>query len=113
MHELMIAQNIIDEVSKSAKKELATKVLSIQLMIGKLSGIEIEALKFSLEIASKGTCMENAMVDIIIKNGLAFCRNCNTIFQIEKFYDSCPSCKQYSFQIKEGKELKISSICIQ
>lgn len=53
MHELSIAMNIIDIASEQAKINNFSVIDEIEIEIGTLSGVEIDALKFAMEIATK------------------------------------------------------------
>lgn len=64
MHELSIALSIVDLADEQAKKAHACKIIEIELDIGTLSGIEVDALNFALEIAAKDTLLETAAVKI-------------------------------------------------
>ena len=48
MHELSIAQNIVEISEDQVKKHKATGVDKIILQIGELAGIELDALDFAI-----------------------------------------------------------------
>ncbi len=110
MHELALAYNIVTIVSDYAKNEKALSVNKIDLQVGKISGVEVDALKFSLELAIKGTQMENAFININYVQGKAKCRDCLEVFEIEDLLTPCPICHTFNSEILEGKELSIISI---
>ena len=112
MHELSIAQNIVEIVSKSAQKEGAKGIVEINLKVGKIAGVEIEALKFSLEIAGKDSLIENAKINILNIEGKANCKDCKSSFVIKDLFTPCPACGNYNSEIIEGKELQIVSFDI-
>ena len=60
MHELSIALGIVELAEKQAKKAGGTEIEIIELEIGKLSGVEMEALDFAWPVATKDTMLENA-----------------------------------------------------
>ena len=90
MHELSIVQSIVDIASEEVKKHNAVAVELIELQIGKLSGIEPEALDFAWEVAVKGTVLEKAERKINYVQGLAICLDCGLEFIIDEPYDNCP-----------------------
>ena len=49
MHEFSIALNIVDIASKTATDASATKINEVEIEVGILSGVIIEALEFALE----------------------------------------------------------------
>jgi len=112
MHELSIAYNIVEIVTRAVQKEKAMGVDSIHLEVGKISGVEIDALQFSLNIAKKETVLENAVVHIRRIDGKARCKECLNIFDVDDLYSSCPNCGKFSTEIIAGKELKVTSVDI-
>ncbi|MGV6844694.1 MAG: hydrogenase maturation nickel metallochaperone HypA/HybF [Lutibacter sp.] len=110
MHELSIAVGIVDLAEKELAKVKETKVSEIELEIGKLSGVEIDALNFVWEAAVKNSVLEHAHKIIHVIEGKAVCSDCNTSFKVENIYDACPNCKGYLKHIIKGKELKVKSL---
>jgi len=112
MHELTIAQSIIEIAEEIAFNEKADSVQSIEIEIGALSGVVLEALEFALEVSTKNTMLENAKVDYTNINGKAECLNCNYSFETNDLLTFCPKCKAASFKIIDGKQLRIKSLIL-
>ncbi|MBC8343067.1 MAG: hydrogenase maturation nickel metallochaperone HypA [Bacteroidetes bacterium] len=112
MHELSIAMNIIEIAEEEAKKSGAKKIVSIELAVGKLSGVVYEALDFALQEAIKNTMLEKAEIMINQLEGKAVCLKCLHHFQLENLYEVCPECKHPLCSIIQGKELKINSLLV-
>ena len=110
MHELSIAINIIDIASEQAKKNNLSVIDEIEIEVGTLSGVEIDALNFALEIATKRTILENSKTIITEITGQAHCLNFSTDFLTDSFFAQCPECKQFNFQIIHGQELRVKSL---
>ena len=65
MHEMGIALEIIDIVKTSIPPDMAhARVTKVHLKIGKLSAVVPKSLTFCMEIAAKGTVLENAELDM-------------------------------------------------
>ena len=71
MHELSIALSIINLAIKEAEKSNATRVSELELEIGEMAGVNIEALEFSMSIAMQNTILEGAKVRIVEIRSLA------------------------------------------
>ena len=112
MHELSIAMGIVELAEKEAIKGGGNVIESIELEIGKLSGVEIEALDFAWPVAVKNTMLANAKRIIINPSGKAKCADCGLVYDIDNLYDSCPQCNSYLKDIFQGKELRIKAITI-
>jgi len=112
MHELSIAQSIIQIVENSLPNKNENKVNSVHLLIGKLSGIEIDALQFAYSVLKNNTFLNNSELKIEITNGQAKCLTCNTSFEMNKYGIPCPECGGYVIEILQGKEMKVLKINI-
>jgi len=112
MHEMTIAMNIVDIVCNKASEENASKINSVELEIGELSGIMIDSLQFCFEAACRNTIADGA--DLIIKNivAKAYCKSCKTNFNTNSDFLPCPTCSNFDFELLKGKELSIKSFNI-
>ena len=113
MHEMSIAINIVEIAEKEAKKNNAAKIKEIELEIGRLSGVIVEALEFALESAVKNTILENAEFIIHEIEGKCQCRQCQHVFSTDDFIMVCPKCSNFDIKIINGKEMKIKSLVVE
>ncbi len=113
MHEFSIALNIIDIVSEHAQKEKSGKVLEVELEIGDLSGVVIDALEFAMESAVKNSIMEGAKVNIHRINGKARCVECSHEYAVDNNYEPCPKCGHAPPDIIRGRELRVKSVLLE
>ena len=112
MHELTVAENIINIVTTEAGKAGSDRVNEVCLEIGLLAGIEYAALDFALEALIPGTVMESAAIIIEKPGGSGKCNNCGYEFSFEDFMGSCPDCGSADLAIVRGNELRVKSITI-
>lgn len=112
MHELSIAQSIVELVEEVAIKEKAKSIKSIDIEIGALSGVVLDALEFALEMTIKNTKLESAKINFLNIIGKASCSNCNFLFETNDLLALCPECKQANFKIIDGKQMRIKSLTI-
>ena len=110
MHELSIVMGIIDVAKNELDKAKLSKVETIELDIGTLSGIEFEALDFAWEMAINDTVLEGAERKINKIQAQAKCVSCGHVFNTSSVFDQCPKCNELFTEILSGKELKIKSI---
>jgi len=110
MHELSVALGIVKIAEAETAKAKAKEVELIELEIGTLAGIEFESLDFVWSSAVKDTVLEKAIKKIDIIKAKAKCVDCDTVFEIENVYDSCPSCSSFFKSILQGKELKVKAL---
>lgn len=110
MHELSIAMGIVSIAEQETKKANKKSVELIELEIGSMAGVELESLHYIWEIAVKDTVLENAKLQIDFKQAKAKCLECDTFFEMNFIYDSCPKCKSHFKNILQGKELRVKSL---
>lgn len=72
MHELSIAQNVLEIVLAEAEKNKGKKVKGVYLKLGEGSAIEPDSLIFCFELVSKGTIAEEAEIHIERVKGTGF-----------------------------------------
>jgi hydrogenase nickel incorporation protein HypA/HybF len=111
MHELSIAQAIVEGVQETADREKATRVLRVRLRVGQLSGVVADSLRFCYDLVVAGTCMEGSHLEIVELPVMVHCQVC----QADRALDSiqlfaCPVCGTPSGDIRQGRELEIESI---
>ena len=110
MHELSVAMGIVTIAEEEAKKASAKNVEVIELEIGTLSGIELEALDFVWPMAVKNTILEDADRRITIVQAIGKCMDCNIEFEVENICDACPHCGGFLKGIIKGKELRVKAL---
>jgi hydrogenase nickel incorporation protein HypA/HybF len=109
MHELSIAQALVDQVQKIAKESNSGKVIRITLRIGKLAGVDPEALSFAFPIAAEGTCLHSTLIEVISVEPELRCRACGKSVETE-FVLACVHCGSKDLDLKQGRELLIESV---
>ena len=110
MHELSIAMGIVKIAETETKKAGASHVERIELEIGTLAGIEFGSLEFVWPLAVKDTVLEQAERQIEVIPGQARCMDCDTLFEVEKYYDACPKCRSNLKAIIRGRELRVKAL---
>ena len=106
MHEMSIAEGIVDIVLDTMKNNDASQVHSVQLDVGMMSGVEPDALHFCWESVTQGTADIN-LVPIVGR-----CFDCGTMFDVNDYVFVCPKCGSRIVQTASGKELRVTSIDI-
>ena len=110
MHEFSIVQNIIDIVSATAKANHVLNVQSVEVEVGKASGVIREAMEFAWEAAVKDTLLRGALLKIIERPLSVRCNSCGTTYDPCDTYENCPGCGDINPQIISGQELRVIAI---
>ena len=107
MHEMSIAQSILDIVTGEAAKHNAEKVANIRIVAGELRGIVDSHLNYYFQFVSKDTIAEGAQLDITILPVKAECDKCDLVFDVEEFKYECPKCGNKEVETVQGLELMV------
>ena len=110
MHELGIAQSILEIVQQSVPEEEKTAVRKVRIRVGQLSGVVPDSLDFCFRVVAGEMNMPQAVLDIEQLPTISRCRDCQQSFNVEEFVFVCPSCKSANLEIISGKELEIVDI---
>ena len=111
MHEVSIAQGMLEIAIANCKKQGYTRIDSIKVKVGRASGVVPESLQFAFEALKTGTMAEKAALTIDEIPVSGFCKKCNKKFAVEEAYViSCPMCGGTSFQVETGRELNIDEM---
>lgn len=112
MHELSIVMSIVDIATQQAAQEHAAQVDEIEIDIGCLSTVEMNAFEFAWSQAVKETVLDGTVKRVNRLPGLAKCSDCNTEFRMENLYDACPACNGHLIHVLQGKELRVKSMVV-
>jgi len=119
VHEGSITTQIVETVLKEIDKRKAKKVVEVELVIGSLTFLNPEQVKFWYEILTKDTVMEDSKLVIEESEGIVRCAKCgyeggfkyvdDSAFHIPMPTLQCPKCNSV-VEIVSGKDCIIKSI---
>lgn len=107
MHELSIAEGIIEVVERTALQNDVSRVKKVRVAIGELAGVDIPSLEFAWESVTKSGVAEGALLEIDRPKGQAWCMDCAMTVPLSKFGDSCPHCGGYHLTPTAGREMRV------
>lgn len=106
MHELSIAQSMIELVEEAAS---GRRVRRVTVEIGALAGVMSEAVAFCFDIVAEGTLAQGAALDITDISAVMRCDACGTEFEPSSEIAGC-RCGSYRLTRLRGYEIKVKSI---
>ena len=112
MHEISIAQSVVDEVLVQLDDGSDTpRVLCVTLRVGVMSGVVPVALRFAFDAVTKNTPLDGARLDIELVNLVVWCDGCG----VERALPGpqrlrCPACGEPTPRVLRGRELELVSI---
>jgi hydrogenase nickel incorporation protein HypA/HybF len=107
MHEMSIAQSLIEIIEEEMEKHGAKALRSVRLHIGQLSAVVPEALSFCFEVITEGTALQGARLNMEIVPLRGHCRGCGAEFEIVDYAFVCPSCGSTRIETTAGQDLSI------
>jgi hydrogenase nickel incorporation protein HypA/HybF len=113
MHELSLAESLIELIEDESRKQGFSKVRKVWLEAGALSGVDPEALRFGFEVATQGSCAAGAVLEILRPPGEAWCFNCNLTVTVAEYYDGCPHCSGYQLQVTGGQQFQLKELEVE
>jgi hydrogenase nickel incorporation protein HypA/HybF len=107
MHELSLAHEVIQILSDEAGQHGVSRIVRFSLEVGQLRGVVPELMRTCLEIASRGTAAEGALIELGEIAGRARCTSCGHEFAIADVLILCPACDHAGGEIVSGDELRV------
>ncbi|MCM4080965.1 hydrogenase maturation nickel metallochaperone HypA/HybF [Paractinoplanes hotanensis] len=104
MHELAIAQSVVETVCSRAG---GRRVHRVTLRIGALTAVVPEAMSFSFDLATEGTVASGARLEMLAVPAAGQCRACGAAGPIDGLL--CP-CGSADVEVTAGRELQIVSM---
>ena len=113
MHELSLAESILDILRDGARTHGYHRVKTVWLAVGKLSHVEPEAMRFCFDVAARDSLAEGARLEIVEVAGEGSCAACGAHFAVESRLDPCPRCAAPGVRLTAGDELRVTELEVE
>lgn len=113
MHELSIALAIVETLTAQLALGEGSRVSSVALAVGQLSGVDPSALRFAFPEAAVGTACEDASLEIEEIGIAAYCPRCGEQPIAQPNRLKCPRCQTPTPRIVRGRELEILRVSLR
>jgi hydrogenase nickel incorporation protein HypA/HybF len=113
MHEMSLAEGVLQLIEDSAKTQNFSRVKTVWLEIGQLAGVEVEAMKFCFEAVVNDSIAHGAELVIIETPGQAWCLHCAEVVNVTALYDACPKCGSHQVQVTGGNEMRVKELDVE
>ena len=110
MHELSLAQNIVDIVQQHVPTGQATSITTIKLRVGEMSGVVADSLDFCFTAITSSTPLGSAKLQIEHIPFTLRCSVCANSFTSEFGTVLCPTCGNENTEVVGGTEMQIVEI---
>jgi hydrogenase nickel incorporation protein HypA/HybF len=106
MHELAIAESIVEAV---CEKAAGRPIHRVTVRIGALTAVVPDAMRFCFDLACEGTVADGAALEIEQRAGAARCNECGEAVELVDLIMLCP-CGSADLSVTSGRELQIVSM---
>lgn len=110
MHELAVAQALVEQVDAVIDQHNATAASLIRVRIGPLAGIVPALLGSAFPLAAAGRRMARATLELVAAPITVRCQTCSAETEAEMNRLICGICGDWHTQIISGDELLLESV---
>lgn len=109
MHEMSLVQSILDIVFEEAKRHQLGKITAVNLVVGRLTAVVPDQMKFAFELLTEDTPAAGASLNMEFVPARAACSQCGHEYEVHDSDFLCPQCRGAGL-VMSGRELQIASI---
>jgi len=113
MHELGIANSVLQAVEKEVARHAGTRPCKVGLRIGELAAVDQDSLRFCFEAITRGTELESLQLEIELCPRRHRCGICAREFTIEDYNFRCPQCASLETECISGDELELAFLEVE
>lgn len=113
MHEFTIAEALVRAVLEVAEAHGGWPVERVRVRVGRLRQVMPELLLFAFDALTKGTRAEGARLEWEEVPIRVRCRACETTFEAEEIFWTCPRCHAAGGDVLAGDELTLESVVLR
>jgi len=111
VHELSIAQSLVEAVLRET--EGRGRVVTVRALVGGLTHVEPENLKFWYQELTKDTALAESQLLVEKRPAAVACRQCGREFAVVANSFLCPNCGIADVRMTSGDELILESIEVE
>lgn len=113
MHEMSIAQNILEIVETALRENPGSRLKKVLVKTGELVAVVPDSLQFCYQAITAGTPLEGSELVIEVIPTRALCDSCGKEFKVESFFFVCPHCESARVKVLSGQELQVSELEVE
>ncbi len=111
VHELSLSYAIVESALESLAGQPVAAVRKVVLAVGELSGVALDALRFSFPLAAAGTPLAGAELVIQSVPPAVYCPACELTLPLASVqHFVCPRCSAPTADLRQGQELILQSL---
>lgn len=107
---MSLAEGVLQLIEDAARQQEFARVTTVWLEIGRLSGVEVEAMKFCFDAVTRDSIADGARLEIIELPGIGWCMECAQSVPMAEVFGECPQCGGYRLQVTGGTEMRVKEL---
>jgi hydrogenase nickel incorporation protein HypA/HybF len=108
MHEIGIANSILDAVRAEAARHPAADPRKVAVRVGELAAVDADALRFCFEVLTRDTDLELLELEIEICPRRQRCCACGAEFNLIGYEFQCPQCGEERTESISGDQMELA-----
>ncbi|MCI4677453.1 hydrogenase maturation nickel metallochaperone HypA [Rhodoblastus acidophilus] len=113
MHEMSLTESVVEILCEEAHRQGFSRVRTVWLEIGELSGVEPDAMEFCFDVVTRGTLAEGARLEIVRTAGQGWCLACEKDVALAERFGACPECGGHKVQMTAGDEMRVKELEVE
>lgn len=110
---MSLAEGVLQIIEDYARRQGFARVTAVSVEIGRLAGVEVEALRFAFDAVTRDTVASGAQLLIDERPGSGWCLACSQGVEVGQLYDPCPRCGAYQVQVTGGTEMRVKELTVE
>lgn len=107
---MSLAEGVLQLIEDAAREQQFEKVTAVWLEIGRLSGVEVEAMSFCFDVVTRDSIADGARLEIIALPGTGWCMKCAMTVPMAEVFGECPQCGGHQLQVTGGTEMRVKEL---
>lgn len=112
MHELMLAESVLQIVERTARQAGAKRVTRVRLALGALAHVDADALLYCCQLVARDGPAAAAEYQVESRPAEAWCANCLQLVTPVALGAPCPGCGGFALEIRAGEEMQVLEIAV-
>jgi hydrogenase nickel incorporation protein HypA/HybF len=113
MHEMGIANSVIEAVRKEVACHPGTVPCKVGVRIGEMTALDEEALRFCFEALIRDTSLESLQLEVELCPRRHRCSACGREFVVLDYEFACPQCENLATECISGDELELAYLEVE
>lgn len=113
MHEMSLAESMLQIIEESARTRNFRRVRTVVLEIGRFAAVEPDAMRFCFAAVTRGSIADGAQLEIIETPGEGRCIACGRTVALQEQYGLCPECGSAQIEIVAGSQMRVKNLEVE